>query len=349
MSTIEERKNEKLNNNNNVEKQSNWGAFGVNVIYNFILTLFIGILGANVIFLSSSSSTFLEIIIPKKSGSYFTEKYKNNPVLSDSDVAAASAVEKEKNKQMYDAEIAKNKKDAEEDAINSGGAEKYTGNKENNCNRSARNGSNTSFNLFDFKNSGNWPYTLRDPNVGTINFIQKFLNWILETMYGAYSINRGFLQSWLSIFSKKNSGFISNDTFIMLIIAPLTLLAAPLALGFGFFSSLFSAFFIGYTQNNTDMSKSGWIWALIGLFLGYTWILTSSISFLQFIQYILLFTLFPILKNFSKIKNILHCNSTTLGLLFGALVCSSAFAHLDNITSMVMTVVYILMAIKALW
>ena len=54
MSTIEQRKNEKLNNkNDNVEKQSNWGAFGVNIIYNFILTLLIGILGANVIFLSS--------------------------------------------------------------------------------------------------------------------------------------------------------------------------------------------------------------------------------------------------------------------------------------------------------
>jgi len=349
MSTIEQRKNEKLNNNDNVEKQSNWGAFGVNVLYNFILTLFIGILGANVIFLSSSSSAFLEIIIPKNSGSYFTEKYTNNPVLSDSDIASATAAKEANNQQMYDDEKAKNKKDAEEDAIDKGGAEKYMGNKENNCNRSARNGSNASFNLFDFKKSGNWPYTLRDPNVGPINYIQKFLNWILETMYGAYSINRGFLQSWLSIFSKKNSGFISNDVFIMLIIAPLTLLAAPLVLGFGFFSSLFSSFFIGYTKNNNDMSKSGWIWALIGLFLGYTWIITSTISIVQFIQYILLFTLLPLLKNFTKIKDILHCNITALGLLFGVLVCGSAYAHLDNITASVMLVVFILTTIKQLW
>jgi hypothetical protein len=319
MSTIEQRKNEKLNNkNDNVEKQSNWGAFGVNIIYNFILTLLIGILGANVIFLSSSSTAFLETIIPKDSDSYFTEK-----ITKTTGGAGAGA--------------------------DSQGGEDYTGNKENNCNRAARNGSNIDFNLFDFKKSGNWPYNLRDPNVNSINYIQKFLNWILETIYGAYSINRGFLQSWLSIFSKKNPGFISNDTFIMLIIAPLTLIAAPLALGFGFFSSLFSSFFIGYTKNNNDMSKGGWIWAFIGLFLGYTWILTSSISILQFIQYILLFTLLPLLKNFSKIKNILHCNSTTLGLLFGALVCSSAFTHLDDITSIVMTVVYILMTIKTLW
>jgi hypothetical protein len=315
MSTIEQKKNEI---NNNTEQQNNWVNFGVNVVYNFILTLCIGILGANFIFLSSSSNAFLETIIPKNSDSYFTGKIPSAAV-------------------------------ATEDARNNGGGEKYTGNKDNNCNRAIRNGSTIDFTLFDFKRTGTWPYTLRDPNVGSINFIQKFINWVIETIYGAYSINRDFLQSWLSIFSKKNPGFISNDVFIMLIIAPLTLIASPLVLPFGFFSSLFSSFFIGYTKNNNDISKNGWIWAIIGLFLGYTWILTSAISIAQFLQYIIFLTLLPLLKNFSKVKNILHCNVTSLGLLFGTLVCGSAFTHLDNITASVMLVVFILTTIKTLW
>lgn len=322
MSSIEQRKNLK---NSNTEKESNWVNFGVNVVYNFILTLCIGILGANFIFLSSSTSAFLETIIPKNSDSYFTERKPGTTTGGAGSTGATGA-------------------GAAGASDSARGGENYAA---NNCN--TRNTSNVGFNIFDFNKTGTWPYNLRDPTAGPINFIQKFLNWVIETIYGGYSINRGFLQSWLSIFSKKNPGFISNDVFIMLIIAPLTLIAAPLALGFGFFSSLFSSFFIGYTKNNNDMSKSGWIWALIGLFLGYTWIITSTISIVQFIQYILLFTLLPLLKNFTKIKDILHCNITALGLLFGVLVCGSAYAHLDNITASVMLVVFILTTIKQLW
>jgi len=327
-SAIDQRKNEKLKEENGKEKKSNWLAFGISVLQNFILTLLIGILGANFIFLSSSTTTFLETIIPKNRESYFKEKDMNNPYTADNRDASPPAAT---------------------DTRNNGGGEYYIGSKQNNCNKGDKRSSTIGINIFDFKKSGTWPYNLRDPNVGPINYIQKFLNWILETMYGAYSINRDFLQSWLSIFSKKNSGFISNDAFIMFIIAPLTLIASPIALVFGFFSSLFSSFFIGYTKDKGDIPGYGWIWALIGIFFGYTWVLTSSISIFQFIQYIVFFTILPLLKNFNKIKNILHCNVTTLGLLFGALVCGSALSLLDNTTSIVMAVVYILLAIKTLW
>ena len=57
----------------------------------------------------------------------------------------------------------------------------------------------------------------------------------------------------------------------------------------------------------------------------------------------------PLLANLTMIKKILHSNVTTLGLLFGALVCGSGIAHLDYITSSVMLVVYVILAIKAIW
>jgi hypothetical protein len=69
----------------------------------------------------------------------------------------------------------------------------------------------------------------------------------------------------------------------------------------------------------------------------------------QFIQYLLFFTIIPLLQNLPMVRKILHCNIKTLGILFGGLVCSSAISNLDYTTSTVMIVVYIIMTIKALW
>lgn len=293
-SLIEQKRNEKDNEDNNTEKTSNWMAFGINVIQNFITTIFIGLIGANFIFLSSSNEDFLEKILPTEFKRYFPSLIKKGGA----------------------------------------GGEKY----KEDCN-----GVKKGFNIGNIEalgigSVGGWPYKLRKE--GTVGFFQDFINWIVETIYGAFSINRGFLQKWLSFFSKDNETFLSNDTFQMLFAAPLTLLLSPFVLFLGFFASFYSAF--------TTNTFFGLIWAIIGLFLGYTWMLTSSISVVQFIQYLLFFIVLPLVSNLSLVKKILHCNIKTLSILFGALVCSSAIANLDYVTSTVMIIVYLIMTIKAL-
>lgn len=306
MSTIEEKKNEKLNNiNDDSNKQSNWVNFGINVVYNFILTLCIGILGANFIFLSSSSKTFLETLLPTEEKNYFPPT---------SQLGGSSS----KIKRGGD------------------GGEQYNAS----CNKTDKKGFNVgNLKFLGIGGTGGWPYKYKKD--GEVGIIQDFINWMIYIIYGTFSFNRELLQTWIGYFSKENDTILSNDTFQILIIAPLTLIASLLVFPAGFFVSLFKSF--------TTEANFGLIWAIVGLFLGYSWLLSVNITIVQFIQYLIFFTIIPLLTNLTMVKKILHCNISTLGLLFGALVCSSAYSHLDNTTAIVMTIVYILMAIKTLW
>ena len=306
MSTIEEKKNEKLKGA--TTDKSNWVGFSISVLQNFIFTLLIGVLGANFIFLTSSNMTFIENILPTKEKSYFPQNDKN--------LTGGS-------KSYF-------KKGGD-------GGENYN----DNCETGKRGFNFGNLNIFGIGGVGGWPYKYRSPYNETVGFVQDYINWIIDTIYGSFQINRGMLQAWLQFFSKENNTFLSNDTLQILLIAPLTFFGSLLAFPAGFFTSLFSTF-------NTNTEVGLW-WAIVGLFLGYTWVLSSTISFVQFIQYLVFFTIVPLLSNLSKVKKILHCNITTLGMLFGFLVCGSAITNLDYVTSSVMIVVYILMAIKALW
>ena len=308
MSTIEEKKNEKLNSENKDDNKSNWVAFAINVIQNFILTLFIGILGANFIFLTSSSSIFLDNVLPSQECNYFPPC--NNQSQKGGD-----------------------------------GGENYN----ENCETPKKSFSMKNLQALGIGGSGGWPYKHRSnrDSSSSVGFFQDFIDWAIDTIYDTYKFNRGVLKSWLAFFAKpiKNNSegantFMNSDTFQILFIAPLTLMASVLAFPSGFFVSLFSSFF------NSE-SNFGVFWALFGLVFGWTWGLSSTISMVQFIQYLFLFMVLPLLSNLTAVKKILHCNIKTLALLFGALVCGSASVHLDNVTSYVMTGVYIILFIKS--
>ena len=309
-STIEQKKNEKLNESaDGTPMTSNWVAFGINVLQNFILTLFIGLLGANFIFLSSSSTDFLETLLPTKNTSYFPTIEKTGGTGAGSRITRGGG---------------------------GAGGENYHGT----CNSTDKN----SFNIGNLKflgigGAGGWPYKYKKD--GYVGIIQDYMNWIIYTIYGTFSFNREILQTWIGYFSKENDKILSNDTFQILFVAPITLMASLLVFPAGFFVSLFKSF--------TTETFFGLIWAIAGLFLGYSWVLSSCISIVQFIQYLIFFMIIPLLTNLTMVKKILHCNIITLGLLFGALVCGSAITSLDYVTSSVMIVVYLIMAIKALW
>jgi hypothetical protein len=193
-----------------------------------------------------------------------------------------------------------------------------------------------SLGLEKFKFKFGWPYNLKS-SIGGL--LQSFKNWFAETVAGSYIINRGLLRSWINLFAPGEDGanLFSSEPFQILIVAPLTLLAFPLALFFGFFSTLYSAF------------NASWVWTLIGILFAYTWLISTGVSVVQFVQYMVLFLVFPLLSDLTTIKKILQCNTHILGILFGALVISSAFSNLDNITSIVMFVAYLLYVIKSFW
>ena len=190
---------------------------------------------------------------------------------------------------------------------------------------------------------GGWPYSLHSDNVTPGFSLGSFKNWFSETIAGAYGTDRSYLAEWVSLFSPKGGGnMLSNNVFQILVVAPLTLLVGGQGIVsiVGFLSTIFSAF----TANSW-----GWQWSLIGIFLAYTWITAFGVAVMHYLQFMATFLFLPAFSNMASLKSILACNSSVLGWLFGALVVSSASTTLDSTVSMTMLVVYLILAIKAMF
>jgi hypothetical protein len=190
---------------------------------------------------------------------------------------------------------------------------------------------------------GGWPYSLHADDVTPGFSLGSFKNWFSETMAGSYGTNRSYLTKWISLFSPQGGkNMLSNNAFQILVVAPLTLFLGGhgVVLLAGFFSTLFSAF----TANSW-----GWQWSIIGFFLAYTWFSAFGVAFMQYLQFMATLLFVPAFSNMTALKRILACNSSILGWLFGALVISSASTTLDSTVSTTMMVVYLILALKAIF
>ena len=176
------------------------------------------------------------------------------------------------------------------------------------------------------------------------NYLQLFKNWFAQSTADSYKTNRSFLQQWLKLFSLNKGAdkdteenIFSNESFQMFVASPLTFIVFPLVIFLTYFSSWFSMF------------KMGWGWTLIGIFLFYSWFISFGVSFVQMFQYLFTLMFLPLFADIKRVKKIFGCNVKGLSILFGLLVCSSAFSHLDNTISITMFIVYLLMIIKSYW
>jgi len=207
------------------------------------------------------------------------------------------------------------------------------------CSSSKEHSTNwTNLNNIGIGKNGGWPYSMYNEDSG-YGVTQNFKNWFSKSIADCYITNRSILQKWLGLFSsdKEDKNIFSNETFQMFVVAPLMFLIYPLIIFFIYFSSWFSAF------------KSGWGFTLIGMFLLYSWFTTSTVSLIQSMQYLLTFTILPLIADYKRIRKIIGCNVKSLSLLFGLLVCSSAFSYLDNTISITMFLVYLFLIIKSFW
>ena len=193
----------------------------------------------------------------------------------------------------------------------------------------------TKFNKFG---AGNWPYSMRKSGF-LPGFFQSFKNWIADTTSSAFIKNRGIIKSFLTFFSpgKDNYNMFSNQLFQMFFISPFVLVFAPLS----YITSLFTSFISAFESNP--------LWSLAGFFLLFLWPITISISFVNFIQYILLFTFYPLFTNIEKIKEIIRCNAHMLSLFFGGFVCLGALLNLNTTMAIISTVIYGIMVIMSLF
>ena len=183
---------------------------------------------------------------------------------------------------------------------------------------------------------GGWPYSLyKDEEFpGTI---QSFKNWFAMSIAKTFMMSRKLIKWWLGVFAPGKS-FLSNETFQMFIIAPMTLF-------FGQFISSALGFF-GFIYNSF---VQGWGWSLLGLLFGYTTFIAFTVMIVEVVKFLGSFLILPAMSNYKLLGEILKCNANSIAMLFGAMTVGSASTYLNSTISTAMMVVYIMLLIKVLF
>ena len=290
-----------LSNNNS------WSGFGISLLVNLIITVVVGLVGSNFIYLTRAASesigksiTLLEFLLPTKEWVYFT----NKKVKDETDSYV---------KNINSSIFANCGKDN-----TCSGAEPCT-----NYKRLAK---------FNIGTLGGWPYSMRDPKFpAPWGLWSQFKYWIADSTADSYIRNRGYLQKVLSIFApdKGGSNMFANEPFQMFVVTPLVYIITPLIMLFIFFSSIFSLF----------ATSPGW--AIFGiLFFFSTFFISYGISAVQAFQFMCTLTLVPLLADFKMVKNIFKCNGYALVHFFLICTCISAIIHLEDIIAWTIVGVY---------
>jgi hypothetical protein len=189
-----------------------------------------------------------------------------------------------------------------------------------------------------------WPYNLYKKELFP-SLSQGFLNWFSSSTADSYMTQRKLQQSLFSFFSPEMDGDEDKNLFSS---QPLQFLLAPFIKLFGLFIVPVLAFVVTFFKLFTN-KRGGFLYAFIGLFFAYTWIITFSLATLQTAQFILTLMFVPLLSNYKEVLKIIYNNRGFIGFLFGAFVVMSAFNSLETIYAIVGLVVYILLLVSYLF
>ena len=304
ISSIEQKKKEMSRDDS--PKNSDWIAFAYATLYNLIITLVFGLIGANFIFLTA----FADL-----NKFFTTERFPNY---------------------FPNAEYINTKG---QDGVKCSGPTKRGGgtgaNETNKTNN--KNAPDFNYDLLEkvgIGKNGGWPYSMAKKPTETHHLYQKFKNWFSFSVCDTFILNKEIFKKWLGFFNPKKK-YLSDQTFQMIVVAPLTL-----------FLGMFLSMILGFGGYVYHSFESNWIFALIGLFFGYTMFFSAMTSSVNFFKFLGAFLLVPLISNIEIIGDILKNNSNVLAMLFGALTLSSAFATLDYSISITMMIVYIILIIK---
>jgi hypothetical protein len=307
LSPIEIKKQKKTDTVSALTNNNNWGGFGVSLLVNLIVTVVVGLVGSNFIYLTRSASatmgktsTVLEFLLPTKQGVYFPDtKVKEE----------TNAYIKNLNSAMF---------------ANCG--------RENTCEKAEPCTNYKRLAKFNIGTLGGWPYSMRDPKVpAPWGLWSQFKYWLADSVADSYIRDRDYLQKFLTTFAPEKGGgnMFANQSFQMFVITPLMYIMTPLIMLFIFCSSLFSLF----------ATSPGWAICGIFFFLS-TFVINYGIFFVQAFQYMCTLTFVPLLADFKMVQNIFKCNGNSLIYFFMFLTCISAFANLEGIIAGTIVGVY---------
>ena len=194
------------------KNENQWVDFCISIVINIIITLVIGILGANFIYLTTAENakqdgdTLLEYLFPTSDA-----KYAPTPITTGGARCSKTM--------GYNTNFSLLKK------IGIGASNSWP------------------YNMYKTIDKN-------DKNDKHNTYSQLFKNWFAESIADSYKTNRSLLQQCLKLFSLSKEGaeenIFSNETFQMFIVSPLTFLVFPLTIFFTYCCSWFSMFKMGW-------------------------------------------------------------------------------------------------------
>jgi hypothetical protein len=175
----------------------------------------------------------------------------------------------------------------------------------------------------------------KDPKTGKggPGFGKRLKRWFARTVMGCFQINRGLLKSWLDLFEPNTP--VGNHTFQIYVGFPFTFFLSnmvPLVTGFG--AAAIAAF------------GADWLLTLIGIVLGWTWIVLIGLTVIIYLRFLVTIILLPLLINWKEIANIMACNVKSIAILFGYFACGAAYNNLDSTISGMMGIVFLIIVLK---
>jgi len=182
-----------------------------------------------------------------------------------------------------------------------------------------------------------WPYTMYSNQDEWFSWA-GFKNWFAVTEGESFMIYRKFMHI---LFKGGDNNLFQKVPQPLLYILANIIFSLCFFVGFmGFITTIFKSF--------TCVSHA-WAYSLIGLLLVYTSIMCFANGFLQHLSFLWNMLVVPLIIDHNVVRQICSCNMWWLSLLFGAMAVGSGIQYLDNITWMVMMIVWIILAIKQIF
>ena len=177
-----------------------------------------------------------------------------------------------------------------------------------------------------------FPYSMESKEGGFFNTI---FNWIVNKIKYSYI--------WQRTFIKQVIGFVGSSCefppdsmkdIVPFIFGPLVIGFIILITSLWWLPTLVSVF-VNETQ------KWGWLISILGLFFGWTWLVTASILPIQILGVLFTFILLPVILNGRKILEIIgnEYNSYYLGVLFLIATIVVSFINLSYWTAVPLSIV----------
>jgi hypothetical protein len=340
-----------------------WKGFFLACLKNLVLTLIIGLIGANFIFFTSLNDLQKEAFFPSHLQDYFPTSLIPGAVplpadekkMTDQIRQASSGTSA--GERVADAIIETGKVAAGGSTSNQlkGGKSKQRGGgwkcrAHEGASVKMPSGAGNLLGKLGIPPSGGWPYSMRkgDPD-GKAGFVQNTKDWWALSTADTYCQTRHLTKIILGWSEGIDNAIGGSDGFLIFMGNFIMLLMSIFCLQIPLIPVIIAMLQWFHCMYRAIEVPDKWYYKVgIALLAFLPSMFPAMCAFIvQPIQYFVTFLLIPFLSAPSMIREVLACNQETLALIFGGLCVSSAATSLDTTMASTMLIVWIILLIRS--